>query len=224
MSEKSKLDVMLTILENPIRRKIIRRLSQQPSYPLEIAKEIGAGQQLVVAHLAMMERAGVVKSRMETSPVGPKRRIYFLTQSAYLTVTFGPHLYDEKYITFETITDKLSKDAIAFLGRIDEIKYKNPHNSLEPLADLISDINKKMASIEDEKAVLLYLRNLAMKQVSEALETEKITQEERRILHFILDEQIKDVDEISQTLNFRESQVRKILEKIKKEHPNLGLC
>jgi predicted transcriptional regulator len=221
MSEKSKLDVMLTILENPIRRKIIKCLTQEPSYPLEIAKEIGVGQQLVVAHLSMMERDGFVKSRMESSPVGPKRRIYFLTQSAYLTLTFGPHFYDEKYFTFETLPKNLSKDAIDFLGRIDEIKDKKL-NSLEPISDLIIDLDKKLVSLEGEKAVLLYIRNLAMKQASKALETEK-THEERRVLHFILDEQSKDVDEISEALNLREAVVREILAKLKKEYPAFGL-
>lgn len=223
MSEKSKLDVLLTILENPARRKIIGRLSQGPSYPLEIAKEVGIDQQLVVAHLKSMERNGIVKSRMEASPVGPKRRIYFLSQSAYLTVSFGPYLYDEKYFTFETLPNKLSKDAIDFLERMEEIKDKDSQNTLEPIADLISDIDKKLASLEDEKAVILYIRNLAMKQASKAFEKEKTTPNERRILHFILDEQSNDVDEISKTLNLREALVRDILAKLKKEHPNLEI-
>jgi predicted transcriptional regulator len=222
MSEDSNINLMLTVIENPIRRKIIRRLSQEPSYPLEIAKEIGVGQQLVVSHLAMMERHGLVQSNMEASPLGPKRRLYFLKKSAYLTVSFGPHLYDEKYFTFETLPDKLSKDATDFLGRISKINEKKS-NTIEPLAELITDIDKKMADLESEKAVLLYIRNLAMKQVSKVIGAEKVTHNERRILHFILDEQNEDVDAISKTLNLRESQVREILTKLKREHPNLGV-
>jgi len=221
LSEKTKLDVLLTIIENPARRKIIRRLSQEPSYPLEIAKEIGIDQQLVVAHLKSMERNGIVKSHMEASPVGPKRRIYFLNQSAYLTVSFSPHLYDEKYFTFETLPDKLSKDANHFLERMEEIK--EPKNTLEPIADLISDIDKKLASLEDEKKALLYIKKLAMKKASKTFEPEKTTSNERRILHFILDEQSNDIEKISKELNLREALVREILTKLKKEYPHLEI-
>lgn len=224
MSETAKLDLMLTVVENPIRRKIIRRLSQEPSYPLEIAKEIGVGQQLVVNHLAMMERHGFVHSSMESSPLGPKRRLYFLNQSVYLTVSFGPHLYDEKYFTFETLPNKISKDASDLLGRIDELKEKQSCSTIEPLADLISDIDSKLARLEDEKAVLLYIRNLAMKQASKAINIQKTPHNERRILHFIIDEQSEDVEAISRTLNLREAQVREILTKLKKEHPNIGVA
>ncbi|MCW3996556.1 MAG: ArsR family transcriptional regulator [Candidatus Bathyarchaeota archaeon] len=224
MSEKSQaeIDTLLTIVQNPIRRKIIRRLSQEASYPLEIAKEIGVGQQLVTTHLALMEREGFVQSNMESSPLGPNRRLYFLKQSAYLTVCFGPHLYDEKYFTFEALPNKLSKDAIDFLGRIDKIQEKKPSNSIEPWADLIADIDKKMAILDDEKAVLLYIRNLAMKQANKALHLEKTTHDERRILQYILDEQTINIENISQTLNLRESLVREILAKLKREHPKLS--
>ena len=170
-----------------------------------------------------MERNGIVKSYMEASPVGPKRRIYFLNQSAYLTVSFGPHLYDEKYFTFETLPNKLSKDANHFLERIEEIKDKEPKKTLEPIVDLISDIDKKLARLEDEKKSLLYIKKLAMKKASKTFEPGKTTLNERRILHFILDEQSKDIEKISKELNLREALVREILAKLKKEYPHLEI-
>jgi len=219
---QTEIDTLLTMVENPVRRKIIRRLSQEASYPLEIAKEIGVGQQLVTTHLALMERDGLVQSNLESSPLGPNRRLYFLKQSAYLSVSFGPHLYNEKYFTFEALPNKLSKDAIDFLGRIDEIRGKKISNSIVPLAALIADIDKKIASLEDEKAVLLYIRSLAMKNANTAMHLGKATHDERRILHFILDEQTKSIDAIAQALNLRESTVREILAKLKQEQPNLS--
>ncbi len=223
MSTKSQaeIDALLAMIENPVRRRILRRLSQEASYPLEIAKEIGVGQQLVTTHLALMERDGFIQSSMESSPLGPNRRLYFLKQSAYLTVSFGPHIYNEKYYTFEALPNKLSRDATDFLGRIDQIQEKKPSNSIASLADLISDLDKKMASLEDEKAVLLYIRNVAMKQANTALHLAKATHDERRILHFILDEQTKSIEDIAQALNLREAVVKEILAKLKQEHPDL---
>ena len=37
------LDGLLKILENPIRRRVIERLSQEPNYSLRLSKELGLG-------------------------------------------------------------------------------------------------------------------------------------------------------------------------------------
>ncbi len=216
MTEKSPVDLLLTIVENPIRRKIIKRLSQEPSYALEIAKELGIGQQLVTSHLAMMEREGFISSNMETSPFGPKRRLYFLNQSACLSISFGPHLYDEQFLTFDKLPNKLSKEALFFLNRLSQIESAR-HNRLKIISDLVEDIDEKILRLEDEKTVLLYLRNLAMKHASEELKTQETTHDEKRILHFIIDEKNTDVEVISQALNLKESIIREIIKRLRED-------
>lgn len=216
MTEKSPVDLLLTIVENPVRRKIIKRLSQAPSYALEIAKELGVGQQLVTAHLAMMERVGLISSNMETSPFGPKRRLYFLNQSACLSISFGPHLYDEQFLTFDKLPNKLSKDALSFLNRLSQIESAKD-SRLKIISDLVADIDEKILRFEDEKTVLLYLRNLAMKHASEELNTQETTHDEKRILHFIIDEKNTDVEVISQALNLKESIIREIINRLRED-------
>ncbi|MDI9578442.1 MAG: ArsR family transcriptional regulator [Thermoproteota archaeon] len=216
MTEKSPVDLLLTIVENPVRRKIIKRLSQEPSYALEIAKELGVGQQLVTAHLAMMERVGLISSNMETSPFGPKRRLYFLNQSACLSISFGPHLYDEQFLTFDKLPNKLSKDALSFLNRLSQIESAKD-SRLKIISDLVADIDEKILRSEDEKTVLLYLRNLAMKHASEELNTQETTHDEKRILHFIIDEKNTDVEVISQALNLKESIIREIINRLRED-------
>ena len=41
--KERELDSVLQVIENPIRRKIIKRLSQEPSYALQLSKELGLG-------------------------------------------------------------------------------------------------------------------------------------------------------------------------------------
>jgi len=48
---QSDLDAVLGTVENPIRRRIIARLSQEPNYQLQLSKELGLSQQLVAKHL-----------------------------------------------------------------------------------------------------------------------------------------------------------------------------
>ncbi|MCW4008175.1 MAG: ArsR family transcriptional regulator [Candidatus Bathyarchaeota archaeon] len=216
MVNSSQIDAILTAIENPIRRRIIKRLSQEPSYPLEIAKELGIGQQLVAAHLAMMERHGIVSSSLEDSPYGPKRRLYFLNKSACVTISFGPHLYNEQVFAFESLPNNLSKDYDALLRRISESKQ---NESLESLYKLITEIDEKISRIEDERTALLYIRNLAMKRVADILNTQARSTVEKRILYFLLDERCEDIEKISTDLNLREAVIRETLKKLKNEIP-----
>lgn len=213
-TNSSKIDALLAAIENPIRRRIIKRLSQEPSYPLEIAKELGIGQQLVAAHLSMMERSGIVASSMTESPYGPKRRLYFLNKSVCVTISFGPHLYNEQVFAFESLPNKLSKDCESLLNRISEAERTE---SLQTLSKLIAEIDEKIARIEDEKTALLYIRNLAMKRVADILRTQARSTVEKRILYFMLDEKCEDIEKISTDLNLREAIIRETLKKLKNE-------
>jgi predicted transcriptional regulator len=215
---EQQIDLILTVIENPIRRQIIKRLSQEPSYPLELAKEIGQAQQLVTSHLAILEKMGLVSSSIEASPNGPNRKMFYLKQSSSLSFSFGPHLFNEQCLNFETLPSELSSQATNFMNRISDIQSNNKRK-IEPFACLIKDIDDKLDELEAEKAVLLFIRNLAMKNVVKDLERQDKTHDERRILHHILDERTKDIESISKALNLKESFVRMMLEKLSEEIP-----
>lgn len=219
MAEEPKIDTVLKAIENPVRRKIIRRLSQEPSYPLELAKEIGEAQQLVTSHLAILEKEGIVDSEIVASPFGPNRRSYFLKKSGYISLSFGPHLFNEQFLNFQTLPDNLSNQATNLIKRISDVEEDNTKNKIEPFSCIIKDIDDKLSELENEKTVLLFIRNLAMKNASKNFENQEKTHNERRILHHILDERNKDIESIAKALNLQESLVKVILEKIKKDIP-----
>ncbi len=219
MSEQSQIDSVFKAVENPVRRKIIKRLSHEPSYPLELSREIGEAQQLVTSHLAILERAGIVGSDTSVSPFGPKRKLFFLRQSASLSLSFGPHLFNEQFLSFEALPTELSKQATGFMKRIAEIEHDTEASKIKPFSFLLEDIDSKLDELDGEKAVLLFIRNLAMKYASEEFENQQKTHDERRILHYVLDERTKDIESISEALNLKETLVRAILEKIRKEIP-----
>jgi ArsR family transcriptional regulator len=219
MSEQSQLNSILRLIENPVRRKILKRLSQEPSYPLELSKEIGEAQQLVTSHLSLLEKAGIVSSSLTASPLGPNRRSFFLNKSIYLSISFGPHLFNEQFLNFEALPAELSNQATNFMKRLSEIREGNKESKIEPFSCLFGDIDDKLANLEGEKTVLLFIRDLAMKHASENLENQRKTHDEKRILHYILDERSKNIESISKALNLRESFVRSMLEKLKEEIP-----
>ena len=78
MVDIDELDEILALFENPIRRRIIQRLTESPNFALQLSKELRLAQQLVAKHLRIMEDQGLVATREQDSPRGPKRKLYVL--------------------------------------------------------------------------------------------------------------------------------------------------
>ena len=212
------LDSILKIIENPVRRRIVERLSQELAYPLQISQELGIGQQLVTKHLDAMEKAGVVASSMAESPTGPRRRQYVLTKSVSVVVDFAPHLYNARVFSFDTIpSGDSSSTASSLIGRIDKTaNYPDEPNKVTGFSRILEEIDRKIIRLEDERALLLYLRNVAMREASKAIgKTEKRT-DRKRVLHYILDQHNRDIDNISKALNLREANVKEIVADLKR--------
>jgi ArsR family transcriptional regulator len=217
--EQHKINWMLKAIENPVRRKIIKRLSQEPSYPLELSKEIGEAQQLVTSHLTILEKAGIVSSILTANSSGPNRRSYFLKQSGYISLSFGPNLFSEQILDFQSLPNELSDQAENFMNRIYNIEKRSTKSKIEPFSCLLKDIDENLSELESEKTVLLFIRNLAMKHAVQDLQSQEKSHDERRILHHILDERTTDVESISKALNLKESLVRIMLEKLHSDIP-----
>jgi predicted transcriptional regulator len=213
------LDRLLKILENPIRRRIIERLSQEPSYSLRISKELGLGQQLVTKHLNLMEDSGLVKAETRSSPSGPKRRVFNLTKSFSMIIDVGPHLFKQNILAFEIEPEQhqISPTTFTLIKKRDSIiDYPNEKDKMIPFSKVLTEIDKKLDALERERTVLLSLRN------SIKFEGSKIIQEigdsdSRRVFHSAFDEQDKSIKRISQTLNLREDKVTTIIRKLKNE-------
>ena len=218
------LDLILMILENPTRRDIIKRLSEEPNYPLQLAKDLGLGQQLVAKHLRVMENAGMVASSVESSPYGPKRRIYTLNRNVSVTLDVSTHFFKSKIVFFDSEPEReeISDTSASLMDKMDKTleKPKQPE-TITPFTRIISDIDKKLEALENERAILLYIRNFAMKEASNILEMFK-NSDTRRIIRYALDEHDINVKSVSESLNLREAVVRQILLKLKKGF-NIGV-
>ena len=213
------MDLFLKILENPIRRSIVERLSQEPNYPLQLSKDLGLGQQLVAKHLKIMEESGLLKSAIRSSPAGPKRRIYELTKSFSITLDVAPHLFKEEIVSFDIKPEKsqLSNDLVSLVERRNELtSFLEKGNKMSPCAEMLSDIDEKLMMLEEERLLLLYVRNSVMKEASKTIRQVDDT-DARRVLHQAVDEHDKSVNYIAQALNLREDRVQEAIQKLKKE-------
>ena len=214
------IDSVLLTVENPVRRKIIRQLSREPSYQLRISKDLGFSQQLVAKHLDAMEGSGVVSSKMEASPHGPKRKEYLLNRSISLTIDFAPNLFRARVVEFDPLPELEIPGSSGEVFRMlaDVMQRPEENTKLRPLASLIREIDKKLAGIEDERSVLLYLRNLAMKEVSRAVGGKSTGEyESHKVANRLVNENEKGLRETFRGLNMEDAWIRGILTELERE-------
>ncbi|GAA0226360.1 ArsR/SmtB family transcription factor [Haladaptatus pallidirubidus] len=84
--------VLLDILGNENRRRILRLLSHKPCYVTEISEYLGVSPKAVIDHLRKLEEAGLVESRTDD-----QRRKYFnISRNLRLEVDVSPYEFDMK--------------------------------------------------------------------------------------------------------------------------------
>lgn len=217
--EEPDLDSILLTIENPIRRKLIRRLSEEPSYQLQLSKELGFSQQLVAKHLDSMEDVGVVASLLEDSPHGPHRKEYLINKSISLSVDFAPNLFRARVMSFDSLQEgqEHSFPAHDLMPRMRDALKRPEESRLGSLGTLVGEIDKRLFALDDERSVLLYLRHLTMKEVSKVIAGLKMSPEKKKVLYHVLDEHNKDSAVISNTLKLAEDFVRRVLAELNRD-------
>ena len=88
------LDVLLSVIENPTRRRILEALVREPHYPLQLSRELGMSQQIIMKHLKVLEDYRMVRSYPEESDQGgPMRKRYVPISGFTITVDVGSGLF-----------------------------------------------------------------------------------------------------------------------------------
>lgn len=217
-TDQTDLDSVLGAVENPIRRRIIARLSEEPTYQLQLSKELGVSQQLVAKHLISMEGAGLVSTVLEDSPRGPQRKEYVLRKSVSVTVDLAPSLFRARIFSFGPvpgIEDAGERGQLG--GTMNEIlRYPDEASRIGALVSIINEVDLKLKQMEDQRAVLLYFRNMALREAARAT-ISLGTSDRKKVLRCILKEQWNSIDDISNSLGLQTQAVGSILEQIERE-------
>jgi len=215
---QSDLGAVLRTVENPIRRKIIAKLSQEPNYQLQLSKELGLSQQLVAKHLVTMEDAGLVSTMLEDSPRGPQRKEYILRKSVSVTIDLAPSLFRARLFSFGNVPGPQEQDESAQLMAQANEAFRHPDGAskLGPLAEFVGRVDRKLKQMEEERAVLLYLRNLAIREAARA-SSSLGPADRRRVLKYLIREQRDGIGDLSSSLGLHQHVVGQILEEIDRE-------
>ena len=215
---QSELDAVLGTVENPIRRRIIARLSEEPNYQLQLSKELGISQQLVAKHLDTIEKAGLVSTMDQDSPRGPKRKEYLLKNSFSVTVDLAPNLFRARIFSFGAVPGMQENDEKALMAAqvSDLLRYQEGPSRIRPLTRVVAEVDKKLKEMEEERAVLLYIRSLAIREAAR-ITTSLPTDDRKKVFRYLMREGSDGIGAMSASLGLQRQVVGEILEEIEKE-------
>jgi len=215
---QTNVDNILSVIGNPARRQILKHLSNGPDYPLRLSKELGLAQQLVTKHLKIMEDVGLVSRSGEVSPTGPDRKLFTVSKYVTVNLEFTPNIYLENVGVFNSLKETLgieSGSAKPLASRIPQAHRMSDASYVEKVSDLVEEIDEALLELGMERAKLLYVRGLAIRQATEKLR--KYSHEERRVIRHILEAKNHSAGRISRTLDMDEKNVEKILTQFRED-------
>ena len=103
------------------------------------------------------------------------------------------------------------------MTKINEVfSHPDEASRIGPLAEIISEVDVKLKKLEDQRGVLLYLRNMVLREATRV--TSGLGKADRRnILRQLMKAQQGNVPDISSILGLRREMVVEILEQVEKE-------
>lgn len=211
-------ETVVEVLGNPIRRQIIRKLSEGPDYTLRLSNELNIHQQLAAKHLKVIRNADLVDMVRQKSDRGADQKLFSLKKFYSLQIDFSPSLYNERLISFNNpdrwiLADNYMEHLETQVQDLTE--EESGVDKINPLSQVIQAIDDELESMEKRRARLLYIRNLAMNASGQAMD--EMDREKRQVLHYILDQGQASVETLSRQLQLREETIRNIVGDLEKE-------
>jgi ArsR family transcriptional regulator len=206
-------DIILDILGNDTRRKILSILSQEPMYFNQLAREIDIGQQAVLRHLQALEESGLIETYAEKSKLGaPDRKYYRLNNSFILTISLSE---DDFTVKKQEIVESRHKESKKYYKALD-LMPKDAADALASLQSSLSDIETEMSALESRLNDLRALKQLILNKLHK-IGMEGFEEDERKILYMIVKESPSSIAELSDLIDEKESDLRTIISGMRKK-------
>lgn len=197
------LDDLLSVIENPARRRILEALVREPHYPLQLSKELGMSQQAVMKHLKVLESVNLVRSYPEESDLGgPMRKKYFPALNFTIVVDLGPNLFSAELFSREwegprSRTEEL-EELDSFKAKVDELRAK------------VGDIDTQLDALHRKRSELIEEKEEIMEEVARLADRMQDYQI-RKILYEFISHPDLDPEEIARELSVRDEIVMRTL-------------
>ena len=194
------LDILLSMVENPTRRKILESLVKEPHYPLQLSKELGISQQAVMKNLNMLEKNGMVVSYQVSSSMGPLRTVYEPNSEFTLVIDMRNGMFSARMI------EPSKEEEVGF----DDIRME----SLKKTRQTISEIDTKIEELNRERSKLIREREKVMASAMSNLNDTDCGYAHRNLMYEILNEPDRSMEQLSEDLNARPEVVKDLINDI----------
>lgn len=203
------LDILLSVIENPTRRRILEALVREPHYPLQLSRELGLSQQGIVKHLKVLEDYKLVRSYNEDSDQGPSRRIYVPTTGFTITVDIGPSLFSTEIITRELDAPEEALEGV----NEEQDRYWLRDIVVETRND-VAQIDEELGTLAKRRAELIKAKERALNEGYGKLESAIRDYQVRRVLFEFMQRPDLEASDIAQLLGLRDEDVERVMENI----------
>ena len=202
------MDSILSIVENPTRRKILQAVVREPHYPLQLSKELGISQQAVVKNLNLMEREGLVVSYRESSDRGPDRIFYKPSSEFTITIDMRNSMFEMRMISTRARMEdrKPSSD--------DQENKTHEEQKLEEVRAKISSIDRQIAEFDRRRSAMVRQRSDLINEFLDGTDLRNLDYEHRELLYDMLNRPNWSAEDISKSLGFNESVVSRMIDDI----------
>ena len=189
-------DEALSILENSIRRQILKLLVKEPHYPLQISELINVSQQAVIKHLKVLEKADFVESQMVASEKGgPPKKMYKVDQSFSIRLDLGPDLFRAEHRKMPRggamkLSEKLPNNLNNVIKKMGTKRKLEISEAIEALGELDAALEK----IDDQRDAIIAMHQQVKKKVSSSVSNHSNSYEERQLAHAIMNQPRRPLD------------------------------
>ncbi|MBR7123866.1 MAG: helix-turn-helix domain-containing protein [Candidatus Methanomethylophilaceae archaeon] len=164
------IDMILNMISNPTRRRILESLTKEPSYPLQLSKEIGVSQQAIMKNLDLLERNGMVIGHQVSSAMGPMKVVYEPTTEFTVVIDMRRSMFSAD-VTDESGSED---DVIPITETIDELRSE------------ISRIDKEVEELERQRSALIRKRQNMISWAMSQLDDEGFTSLHKNLMYQML--------------------------------------
>ena len=208
-------DIILDIIGNNTRRKILATLAREPMYFNQLAKEISIGQQAILRHMKTLEDIGLIESYAEKSNLGaPDRKYYRLSSSFSLTICLSDDAFS---IENHKIEQYRYKESDKFYEEYDLLAQEDDGETLNQLQSNLTKIEMEISNLDSRLNDLRALKQLIVSRLHKIAKDNFEEEFERKILHTIAGESPKSIAELANRLNEKQSNVTKTLHRMNKK-------
>jgi len=213
MTNLSDLDMLLSVIENPTRRRILEALVREPHYPLQLSRELGMSQQAIMKHLKLLEDRSLVRSFPEESDQGgPTRKRYVPTTKFTIIVDFGPGLFNAELV----------KLAMSDLESEEEVEDEGSENELVEIGVRINRLRETVAGVANEleelqvhRARLITIKERALEEAGRLVESRIDDYQVRRIIYEYIQRPELSTEQIAVDLDLRDDLVQQTIRKLR---------